>query len=115
MSQYFDQVSLAALANFSSGMVSVNGGLRELVLSLVLVRLGLKLFYDVHLKPRNEIQLFLVSAIAWMIGNSLLRGHNWNPPAVFDDKIPQEEMTDARKSILGIATSVITSLIRKML
>jgi hypothetical protein len=115
MSQYFDQVSLAALANFSSGMVTVNGGLRELIISLILVRIGLKIFYNVDLKPRNEIQLFLISAIAWMIGNSLLRGHSWEPPAVFDDKIPEEEMTDVGKSIIGIATSVVTSLIRKML
>jgi hypothetical protein len=114
MSQYFDQVSLAAIANLSAGMVSVDGGLRDMILSLLLVRVGLKIFYNVHLKPNTEIQLFLISAIAWIVGNSLLRGHSWNPPYVFDDRVPEEPMEDPATSIKRIVTSVVSSLFRKL-
>jgi hypothetical protein len=114
MSQYFDQVSLAAIANLSAGMVSVDGGIREMILSLLLVRLGLKLFYNVNLKPNIEVQLFLISAIAWMIGNSLLRGHSWNPPYVFDDRVPEDVIDDPATSLKKVITSVISSLFRKL-
>jgi len=114
MSQYFDQVSLAAIANLSAGMVSVDGGIRDLILSLILVRLGLKIFYNVQLKANTEIQLFLISAIAWIVGHSLLKNHSWDPPAVFDDRPPAIDQHHDKDSLPAITSNVISALIRKL-
>jgi hypothetical protein len=115
MSQYFDQISLAAVANLSAGLISVDGGLRDMIISLILVRIGLKIFYNAKLKPQSEIQLLVVSAIAWLIGHSLLKGHDWDPPEVFIDN-PKNSLEQAEKeTIVKIITSTCLSILRKII
>jgi hypothetical protein len=115
MSQYFDQISLAAVANLSAGLISVNGGLRDMILSLILVRIGLKIFYNAKLKPQSEIQLLVISAIAWLIGHSLLKGHDWDPPEVFIDNPKITSEPDDKENIVNIITSTCLSLLRKII
>lgn len=88
MSEYFDQLSLSAVANLSAGLVSTNGGLLDLIVSLVLVRLGLRIFYNTTLQTQREIQLIVVSALSWIIGHALVKGHVWGPSNLF---LPPED------------------------
>jgi hypothetical protein len=115
MSQYFDQISLAAVANLSAGLISVNGGLIDLILSLILVRIGLKIFYNANLKPQSEIQLFVISAIAWLVGHSLLKGHDWDPPEVFIDNPKTMEVVTEQEHIVSVVANAFLSLLRKMI
>lgn len=114
MSQYFDQISLAAVANLSAGLISVNGGLIDLILSLILVRIGLKIFYNAKLKPQSEIQLFVISAIAWLVGHSLLKGHDWDPPEVFIDNPKTMVVVSEQEHIVSVVANACLSLLRKM-
>lgn len=87
---FFDQISLAAIANLTAGMTSVNGSFIDLLLSLVVVRVGLRLFYNSDLSRGGEVRLFIVSVIAWILGNSISRGHDWKTQEIYLD--PSENM-----------------------
>lgn len=77
--EYFDQLSLAAVASFSSGIIATNTNIVDLLLTLLIVRTGLLLFY--RIKTPNidgEIRLLIVSSIGWLIGKAITDGHTWN-------------------------------------
>ena len=77
--EYFDQLSLAAVASLSSGIVVANGTLLDLLLTILIVRAGLLLFYRIRTPDLDgEIRLLIVSSIGWLIGHTITRGHTWN-------------------------------------
>lgn len=80
---YFDQVSLSFVANLSAGMLAVNGGLLELIISLIIIRIGLKFFYKTDFTLETEVQLLSISALAWLLGYAILKGHTWQPEDVY--------------------------------
>lgn len=77
--EYFDQLSLAVVASFSSGIVSTTGTLFDLLITVVFVRVGLFIFYRTRTPNLDgEIRLILLSAVGWLIGRSITNGHSWN-------------------------------------
>jgi len=80
---YFDQLSLAAIGNLTAGMTSVNGSFLDLILSFIIIRIGLRIFYKIDLPRGGEVQLFIISVISWIIGNALLNGHDWKTPEIY--------------------------------
>jgi hypothetical protein len=115
MSKYFDQISLAAVANLTAGLVTVDGGIRELLFSLIVVRLGLKIFYRAEIKMDAEIQLFLISAVSWLVGHALLRGHSWDPSPLYltrqSQLSPQEDNSDKIKVVCNAVLNFIRKII----
>jgi len=77
--EYFDQLSLAVVSSFSSGIVTPTGSLTDLLLTIVIVRAGLFLFYRLRTPNLDgEIRLVVLSAVGWLLGNSITNGHSWN-------------------------------------
>lgn len=77
--EYFDQLSLAMVTSFSSGIVSGTGTLFDLLITIVFVRVGLFLFYRTRTPNLDgEIQLIILSAVGWLVGKSITNGHSWN-------------------------------------
>lgn len=77
--EYFDQLSLAAVASFSSGIVATDTNIGDLLLTLLIVRLGLLLFYRIRAPNIDgEIRLLTVSSVGWLVGKAISQGHTWN-------------------------------------
>lgn len=116
---YFDQLSLAAIGNLTAGMTSVNGSFLDLILSFIIIRIGLRIFYNIDLPRGAEIQLFIISIVSWIIGNALLKGHDWNTQEIYLDpsglKTSKVEKEDFLTSRAKFAARVCLDFIRKII
>lgn len=78
--QSFEQSTLIALGNVSGGIVSTSGSPIDFLLSFIVIRISLLIFYRLPTSPRNEINLFVLSFIFWAIGRALTFNHDWYNP-----------------------------------
>ena len=119
---YFDQLSLAAIGNLTAGMPSVNGSFLDLILSFIIIRIGLRIFYNIDLPRGAEIQLFIISIVSWIIGNALLKGHEWktqeiylDPSSEFGPNSSKVEKEDFLTSRAKFAARVCLDFVRKII
>jgi hypothetical protein len=113
---FFDQISLASIANLTAGMTSTRGTFIELISSFIIVRIALKIFYKTSLTLNAELQLFIVSSISWIIGNSLLRDHEWQTPDLYLEPDLYKNSTSPKEGLDGMAfvTRICLDLLRKV-
>lgn len=78
--QSFEQSTLIALGNISGGIISQTGSPVDFLLSFIVVRFTLYIFYRLPTTFKNEINLFLLGFIFWAIGRSLTYNHDWYNP-----------------------------------
>jgi hypothetical protein len=107
---FFDQVSLAAIANLTAGMTSTRGTIIELITSFLIVRVALKIFYSANLTLNGELQLLIVSAVSWIVGNSLLRDHDWQTQDLYLEPEQYKELAPSSMSENGISIALRTCL-----
>jgi hypothetical protein len=64
-----------------------------------------------------ELQLFIISAVSWIVGNSLLRGHEWQTqdlylqPEMYKSETPEDGTTYG----MSFATRICLDLLRKVI
>jgi hypothetical protein len=114
--EYFDQLSLATIASFSSGIVNSSGTLGDLLLTILIVRAGLLIFYKLK-RPHidGEIRLLVISAIGWLLGAAITRGHSWNTD---DDHVADASMRSFNApppQKTNIWVNAVISLIQKLI
>lgn len=112
---FFDQVSLAAIANLTAGMTATNGTFVELISSFLIVRVFLKFFYKTKTTANAELQIFIVSAISWIVGNSLLRGHSWQTQDLYlsPEIYEHDDVNKPKSRGFAFITGICLDLLRK--
>lgn len=112
--QSFEQSSLVALGNISGGIVSQTGSPFDFLLSFIVVRTTLYLFYRLPTSPRNEINLFFLAFIFWAIGRSLTYNHDWYNPtgsSVSTNTSSDVSVNTAKKLFTDACLAALRSLI----
>jgi hypothetical protein len=81
------------------------------------VRVALKIFYRTKMSVNAELQLFIVSAVSWIIGNSLLRGHEWQTQDLYlqPEMYKSEALEDKGTYGMSLVTRVCLDLLRKII
>lgn len=106
---FFDTLAVTAFGNFCGGLISPNGSVVSLLVTLIAIRLVFFLAISHRLSPELELRVALISAVSWLIGNSLVKDHTWTE---YDETVTRRGVAPDRPNI---PRSIMMFLIRKLL